>query len=384
MRLINRRAVLQSVRDGAATVTAITQVTGLTRPTVGAALSALEQGGLVRNRGLRVGSAGRAPTLWGVDPDAAFVLGIDVGPRHVRLECRDLAGERRGAIVAPPRPDDSASLVSEIGEQARLLTSQAGFAWKRLGWAVIGAPGTAKPGRSSAGVASDATGFERREALVRLAAAFDGRLTLARNMLLAAIGESATRTATPADFALITVDRAVGAAIVRGGVPWQGWLGSAGEIAFLPRRVGEVGEAVARSQRGEFEELASVDRLLRDVAATGHDYGALKGFVAAVQRGEARAVLALREHVRKIAWAVAMIMAIESPPCIVFTGSLPLAVGAPFLGELRGQLRLLTPLTLPRLELSTAGVDAAVVGASSRALKIAWERILASLGAVEA
>lgn len=380
MRLINRRAVLQSVRDGAATVTAITNVTGLTRPTVGTALAALERDGLVRNRGLRAGSAGRSPTVWGVDPDAGFVLGIDIGQRHVRLECRDLMGKRRGAVVAPPWGDDSARLVNEISEQARVLTTQAGFAWERLGWTVIGAPGAAKTDHGPPGFASSVAGFEQREAVARLAAAFDGRLTLARNMLLAAIGESAVRSSAPADFALVTVDRVVGAAIVRGGVPWQGWLGSAGEIAFLPHRVGEVGETVARSRRGEFEELTSVDRLLRDLAGAGDDYGDLKGFVAAVHRGDARAVAALREHVRKIAWAVAMIMAIEAPPCVVFTGSLPLAVGASFLGELRGQLRLLTPLTLPRLELSTAGVDAAVVGASSRALNIAWDRILASVG----
>ncbi len=343
MRLINRRAVLQSVRDGAATVTAITKVTGLTRPTVGTALAVLERGGLVSNRGLRAGSAGRAPTLWGIDPDAGFVLGIDVGPRHVRLECRDLTGQRRGAVVASSRLDDSASLVSEIGEQARVLTARAGFAWKRLGWAVIGAPGTVRPDHGSLSVTGNVAGFERREAVARLTAAFDGRLTLTRSMLLAAIGESATRTAAPADFALVNVDRVVGAAIVRGGVPWPGWLGSAGEIAFLPHRVGEVGETVARSRRGEFEELTSVDRLLLDLVRNGHDYGDLKGFVAAVHRGETHAVSALREHVRKLAWAVAMIMAIEAPPCIVFTGSLPLAVGAPFLGELRGQLRLLTP-----------------------------------------
>lgn len=379
MRLINQRAVLQSVRDGASTVTAITKVTGLTRPTVGSALSALEQQGLVRNRGSRSGNSGRAPTLWGIDPGAGFVLGIDVGTQLVRFECCDLTGERRATVAASSYPDDPARLVREIGEQARALAAQAGFEWEQLAWAVVGAPGTVTPDHNAVHFAYNVAGFEHPETIAELTAAFGGRLTLVRDMLLAAIGETEVRTSPLDDFALITVGRGVGAAVVRGGVPWQGWLGSAGEIAFLPQRVGDVDEPVAISHRGEFEELAAVDRLLRDAAAAGHDYGDLDGFVAAARNGEDYAVAALHGNVRKIAWAAAVIMAIEAPPCIVFTGSLPLTLGEPFISEVRSQLQLLTPLPAPRLELSAAGVDATVLGASSRALNVAWERILAAL-----
>src|SRR5438132_5852836 len=85
LRELSEQAVLEVVfRDGPITRPEIAERTGLSKPTVSQAVARLERDGLVHPDGQRRGSPGRVATLYSVNRQAGFVVGVDVGSTRVR------------------------------------------------------------------------------------------------------------------------------------------------------------------------------------------------------------------------------------------------------------------------------------------------------------
>src|SRR6516164_8214193 len=86
LRELGEQAVLETIfRQGPITRPEIAAATGLSKPTVSAAVSRLEQGGLVRASGRRAGQRGRQPVAFMVSSRAGFVVGGDIGGTNVRV-----------------------------------------------------------------------------------------------------------------------------------------------------------------------------------------------------------------------------------------------------------------------------------------------------------
>src|SRR6516225_9744151 len=76
LRELGEQAVLETIfRKGPITRPEIASATNLSKPTVSAAVSRLEQGGLVRASGRRAGQRGRKPVSYVVSSRAGFVVG---------------------------------------------------------------------------------------------------------------------------------------------------------------------------------------------------------------------------------------------------------------------------------------------------------------------
>src|SRR2546423_8341055 len=91
LRELGEQAVLETIfRKGPITRPEIAAATSLSKPTVSAAVSRLEQGGLVHAAGRRAGQRGRKPVAYVVSSRAGFVVGGDIGGRN-----------RRGAAADP-------------------------------------------------------------------------------------------------------------------------------------------------------------------------------------------------------------------------------------------------------------------------------------------
>src|SRR3954454_3677413 len=79
LRELGEQAVLETIfRKGPITRPEIAAATGLSKPTVSAAVSRLEQGQLVRAAGRRAGQRGRSPIAYVVSSRAGFVVGADI------------------------------------------------------------------------------------------------------------------------------------------------------------------------------------------------------------------------------------------------------------------------------------------------------------------
>src|ERR1700733_8995646 len=85
LRELGEQAVLEAIfRQGPITRPEIAAATSLSKPTVSAAVSRLEQEGLVRADGRRAGQRGRNPVAYVVSSRAGFVVGGDIGGSNVR------------------------------------------------------------------------------------------------------------------------------------------------------------------------------------------------------------------------------------------------------------------------------------------------------------
>ena len=108
LRELGEQAVLETIfRRGPITRPEIAGATNLSKPTVSAAVSRLEQGGLVRASGRRGGQRGRKPLAYMVNSRVGFVVGGDIGGSNVRVAAADLFGEPICDLKHPTAKDSS-------------------------------------------------------------------------------------------------------------------------------------------------------------------------------------------------------------------------------------------------------------------------------------
>src|SRR6185437_11840291 len=96
LRNLNERTVLDAIRSGAPISRAeISRRSGISKPTVSVALQSLLDANLVREASERPDGPGYGAVYFEPVPEAALVLGLDVGARFVRGAVCDLAGAIR-------------------------------------------------------------------------------------------------------------------------------------------------------------------------------------------------------------------------------------------------------------------------------------------------
>src|SRR3989440_9235093 len=117
LRELGEQAVLETIfRKGPITRPEIAAATSLSKPTVSAAVSRLEQGGLVRASGHRAGQRGRKPVAYVVSSRAGFVVGGDIGGSNVRVAAADLFGESICDLKRPTAKERSRAVGAQILE----------------------------------------------------------------------------------------------------------------------------------------------------------------------------------------------------------------------------------------------------------------------------
>src|SRR5437588_7157387 len=97
LKRLNEETVLDTIRSGAPISRAeIARLAGISKPTVSLALRALEEAGLVREApAADLSGPTYGATFYEPEPDAAAVLGIDIGARYLRMAVADVTGTVR-------------------------------------------------------------------------------------------------------------------------------------------------------------------------------------------------------------------------------------------------------------------------------------------------
>lgn len=233
IRGLNLHAVLEALtsRDRMSR-SELAQRTGLSKPTIGAALRDFTDRGLVRRTGQTAGHRGPSAGLYQLAPDGMLVLAVDVGSRYVRARLADALGDEiASSTVALERPDAKAAVAALRQVRDHLTTEQADV----VALAVVGSPGIIDPVTGRIGAAPNIEGWEGllADQVIGDALAFPVRVE--NDVNLAALGEQAVGDAAGVgSFAYLSIGAGLGAGVVLDGRLHRGASGAAGEVAFLP------------------------------------------------------------------------------------------------------------------------------------------------------
>jgi predicted NBD/HSP70 family sugar kinase len=368
IRTLNEQLLLEQMRgNGPVSRSELATASGLSKPTVGLALAALERDELVRLAGRRAGGRGRSASLYEIRKDAGFVLGLDVGREFVRGAVADLGG---AVLVRESRPARSSSGVARVRELAaladELLRDAAVERDGALLHTVIGSPGVVEPDGRTLRLAPNLPGWERPVVLRELRSLLGGETTIENDVDAAAVAErDHGHGRDVATFAFVSVGTGIGMGLVLDRKLHRGAHGAAGEIAFLPLG----GDAL--------EAAASSSAVVRAARQAGARMRSARSVFAAAAAGDGRAREVVAAEAAVVAHALVSIVAVVDPELIVLGGGIGRAPG--FADEVSAQLAQISPV-VPDVKPSALGEDAVVDGCLAVGGDELWDRVLSSRG----
>lgn len=377
MRTMNERLVLEVVRSqGPVSRTELARTTGLSKPTVAVAVASLERDGLVRVAGLRTGLRGPAAALYEIRPEAAFVLGLDVGREYLRGAMVDLAGTVRAQDNRRVHAQSAHNRVAELVLLADDLAATAGIRRSKVTQVVVGSPGVYDPARRAIAAARNLPGWERPDVVQELREVFGRSTVLENDVALAALAErDLGHGRGVGTFCFVSIGTGIGMGLVIDGRLYRGFHGAAGEIAYLP--VGTPGPGRGRNevrQHGRLETAAAATAVVRGARrrGLGGPVSARRVFAAAAA-GDGRAAAAVADEVELVAQAVASVVAVVDPELVVLGGGIGQAPG--FADAVAEALEPMVPFR-PEILVSALAEAAVVDGCLAMGTEMAWHQIL--------
>jgi len=343
--------------------------TGLSKPTVNAAVRRLERDGLLTHAGLRTGRQGRVATFYEIAATAGAVVAVELNPGVIRVAVSDLLGrEVTQDEFAPPRcPEDVAHqlerVVVEASDQARRgqtpLRAVAVSVAKPVDprtLSVLEIPDTPYP-----------------EGLIQpveiLAEQIAAPLLVDNDVNLAALGEQRSGVAKEVpNFAFFYIGAGLGLGIVVEGQVVRGSRGLAGEIGYLPSRADATGErhGLARAVAGFGLGPRRRDAWYADTVA------AARSLLHAAEDGDPQALNAVAQAGRALGEAATAVASITDPEMIVLGG--PIGTNALLLDEVQRTLNALAPAPMTVVA-SALGDSAPLQGALELARRHARDNL---------
>ena len=117
LRELGEQAVLEAIfRRGPVTRPEIASATGLSKPTVGAAVGRLEHAGMISAIGPQHGRRGRSPIAYVVRDNAGFVVGLDLGGTNIRAGAADVFGEMIHDELEPTTKAGGRALAAQLAD----------------------------------------------------------------------------------------------------------------------------------------------------------------------------------------------------------------------------------------------------------------------------
>jgi len=373
LRGINDRAALDLLLEhGPLTRARIGELTGLSKPTASQLLARLETAGLVVTSGNTSGGPGPRAQLYAVNPDAAYVAGLDVTAARIVAEVADLTGRTVGEFELPTPRGTSRDAVPAVVHALDGACTSAGLPRRRVSQVAIGTPGAVDPRVRRLRYARHLPGWHSEDLLDRLAAEVGRPVELFNDVNLAAIAELTRGRARGVDDAmLLWADAGLGAALIIDGQLHTGATGGAGEVGFLPLPGADVRD-VRRADAGGFQQLAGGPAVLALARSHGIRAGTPHAAVAAAVKGGHEDLLA--ELARRFALGIAAMVVIVDPTLVVLAGRV-LTAGGETLRDLIADVLARQTLARPSLELGAVTERPVLRGAVEVALTTTRDRV---------
>jgi len=380
IREINEKVLLDHIRrSGPISRTELAGLTGLSKPTVSAALSSLERTGLVHVTGQRTGVPGPAASLYEVRPDAGYVLGLDVGREFLRGAIADLAGTVRARLSVRTKAGDAMARIQELADLTATLATETGIDVTQLTQTVLGSPGVYDPRLDALTLTGRLSGWDSPATLAALRDRFGTSLMIENDVDAAAIAERVHGHGRNVDsFAFVSVGTGIGMGLVLDGKLRHGSHGVAGEIGYLPFTEGSGSDQRDARKRGGFDASASAAAVVRAARRAGvRGASTAEKVFAAAARGDAVAAAVVAEEALLVAKAVCTVITVVDPELVVLGGGIGQAPG--FLEAVSQQLHRLAPV-MPDVKASVLGRESVVAGCLAAGLDRSWQTLVGRVG----
>jgi predicted NBD/HSP70 family sugar kinase len=371
---LNERTVYETIRTGAPISRAeISRRAGISKPTVSLALQALLEAGLVRETDPEPGRPRYGAVFFEPVPEAALVLGLDLGARFLRGAICDLNGSVRARQDVELSNVKVETALATIAKLRASLVDASNLPAELIDSVVVGVPGVVEPtGKLS--LATNVRGLEGRHFGAEVEELLGLPVTLDNDINLAARGEQWLGVARGVDdFVFLSVGTGLGAGLVLRGELHRGRNGAAGEV-----------DLVAAGRAEEIDPCASaITALTARLAGEGVATSLTQPYDARTVFGAARAGDVLGRQVvdetaRRIAVHIVSIAAVTDVALVVLGGGIG-ANGDLLLGPIRSLLGDWLPFP-PRVEVSGLGDAAVLTGALAVGLELARERVFVNRG----
>jgi predicted NBD/HSP70 family sugar kinase len=368
---LNERTVLEAIRTGAPISRAeISRRAGISKPTVSVALRSLVEDGLVREAREEPGGPRYGAIFFEPVPDAALVLGIDVGARFVRAALCDLSGRVRARQDVEPPAREATALLDVIAELRDAVVAAAGLGGEpRIDSVVVGVPGVAAAPDDPIRMAEAIAGLEGMAFGPALGERLGLAVTVENDVNLAALGEQRGGVGRGIDdFAFLSIGTGLGAGIVLRGELHRGRHGAAGELDLV-RTIGvEQLDPCASALSAYAAEVVGAG-----VATALHPPYEARDLFAAARAGDPLGRAVVAEAAYRIALHVVPLAAVADVALVVLGGGIG-ANGDLLLAPIRELLAQRLPYP-PRVEVSSLGEAAVLEGALAVGLRAALDSV---------
>jgi predicted NBD/HSP70 family sugar kinase len=378
LRRINETTVLARLHEsGPLRLGDLSGRTELSRQTVAQVVASLADDGLVEyvdaeQDGHR--SRGRPARLVRLRPDAAHVVGIDIGPHKTLVMVADLTG----GIVAEDRGDSShlrsrEEIFAHVRTQVRATLTRTGVRHESVRAVAVGTPGIVEAEYGVVVKAPNMPDWTSVDLADRFRSAFGCPVMVENDVNLAVLAERWRGEGQQAEILVaLQWGSRVGAGILVGDRLLRGAHGAAGEVGFLPADDQDL--PVGRTGLGPFEGwvgTTAIAALSPTRAPSGrHPLAAEPDLstvvLAAVRTGDPAALEVIDKIAARFVHGLAPLMLILDPDLVVIGGGVANA-GPPLLDALERHIRGRT-LIRPALALSMLGDRAVALGATRLAL----------------
>jgi predicted NBD/HSP70 family sugar kinase len=373
LKRMNERAVLEMIRsDGPISRAQISRRAGISKPTVSLALESLLGARLVRQAAHDGDGPSYGAVFFEAVPEAALVLGLDLGARFLRGALCDLTGEVRARHDIEVAAANADRILDAIAALRTTLVEASGLPNERIDSVVIGVPGVVEAATGSVSLATNVPGLEGRAFRTEASKRLTLPVTLENDISLAAVGEQWKGIARGVDdFAFLSIGTGLGSGIVLRGEVHRGHNGAAGELDY------------ARAGHEDFDPCASALSSLAARLAGEHPGETsltppydVPAVFAAARRDDRVARTVVAEEARRIALHIAPIAAVVDVGLIVLGGGI--GANADLLLEpVRSLLAEWLPYP-PRVEVSSLGEAAVLMGALALGRQAALDNVFAN------
>jgi predicted NBD/HSP70 family sugar kinase len=368
---LNQRTVLETIRASAPVSRAeISRMVGISKPTVSLAIRSLLDAGLVREAAEGPDGPSYGAVFFEPVPEAALVLGFDLGARFLRGAICDLRGEIRARQDVEVAGTDADSVVDVIASLRTGLLEAAGLDGALIDGVVVGVPGVVDEKSGRIDLATSVAGLEGRTFRTALRERLELPVALENDVNLAALGEQWQGVARGVDdFVFLSVGTGMGAGLVLHGELHRGHNGAAGEVDFALIGLAQDVDPCA----GAISEFAASRVAAHDAETTLRAPFDAREIFAAARAGDSLAQEVVEEVARRIALHIVPVAAVTDVSLAVLGGGLG-ANGDLLLGPVRERLRNWIPYP-PRVDVSSLGEAAVLTGALAIGLRSALDNV---------